>query len=239
MNPTFSLPVIYEDDNYIAINKPANLLVHRSPISRDKISVMQILKEELGYERLHPIHRLDRATSGVLLIAKNNEFASFASKCFLNHEVEKTYFAVIRGWPQEDISIIDSPLKNDKGILQDSETHFKIIHKVELPIQISKYPTSRYSLIRCQPTTGRRHQIRRHAKRLSGHIIGDTTHGKTIHNKYFRNELNNQDMLLYAAQLKIKLYPDKEVLLKVDIPDHFKHICREFSWSDELIIENY
>ena len=97
MSDISPLPIIFEDKNYLVINKPADLLVHRSKTSRDKISLVQILKEQLGIDYIHPVHRLDRATSGVILMSKNTETTQFATEQFMSKQTIKTYFTIIRG----------------------------------------------------------------------------------------------------------------------------------------------
>lgn len=239
MSDISPLPIIFEDENYLVINKPADLLVHRSKISRDKISLVQILKEQLGIDYIHPVHRLDRATSGVLLMSKNTETTQFATEQFMSKQTVKTYFTIIRGWPKEDEGIIDKALKNEKGVIQEAQTEYKLVHKVELPVQINKFPTSRYSLIRCRPITGRQHQIRRHVKHLTGPVIGDTKFGKKDHNDYFKNVHNCPQLLLFSAQLELNLYPDKPISLKADLPVYFEHLCEQFTWSKDVILANY
>ncbi|MCM8530864.1 MAG: pseudouridine synthase [Lentisphaeraceae bacterium] len=233
------LPVLFEDENYLVIDKPPELLVHRSSISRDKISVVQILKEQLDVDYIHPIHRIDRATSGVLFLSKNTEATKSATELFMNHKIQKTYFAILRGWPAEESGTIDKALKNDKGVVQEAISHYKLIHQVELPVQINKFPTTRYSLVRFQPKTGRQHQIRRHAKHLTGPIIGDTKFGKKDHNTYFSENLNSKNLLLFAAQLKLELYPEQEVTFKAPLAASFVNICEKFSWDMDEILKNY
>lgn len=233
------LPIVFEDDNYMVINKPPQLLVHRSKISKDKISVVQILKEQHGLEYIHPVHRIDRATSGVLLMSKNKNATVYATEQFMSKLTEKTYFTIIRGWPQEDSGIVDKSLKNAKGVTQEARTEYKVIYKTELPVQISKFPTSRYSLLRCRPVTGRQHQIRRHVRHLTGPIIGDTKFGKKEHNEHFKNELNCHNLLLYSAQLTINLYEEQSFTFKVDIPADLQQLCEQFAWSKEAILNNY
>ena len=239
MSEKSPIPIIFEDENYLVINKPADLLVHRSPISRDKVSVIQILKEQLNVDYIHPVHRLDRATSGVLLMSKNTETTQFATEQFMSKQTIKTYFTIIRGWPKEQEGIVRKALKNHKGVVQEAETEYKLIHRVELPVQISKFSTARYSLVRCRPVTGRQHQIRRHVKHLTGPVIGDTKFGKKEHNDYFKNVHDCPQLLLFSAQLKLNIYSGKQVVLKANLPSYFEHLCDEFSWSKDMIIANY
>ena len=233
------IPIVFEDDNYMIINKPPELLVHRSQISRDKISLVQILKEEHGLDYIHPVHRIDRATSGVLLMSKNKDATVHATDQFMSKQTQKTYFTIIRGWPQENEGIVDKPLKNDKGVVQEAQTEFKVIHKIELPFHVSKFPTSRYSLLRCRPITGRQHQIRRHVKHLTGPIIGDTKFGKKEHNEFFKSKYNSTNLLLFSAQLKLNLYDSQAFTFKIDLPTNIKELCEHFEWSQEAILNNY
>jgi tRNA pseudouridine65 synthase len=172
-------------------------------------------------------------------MSKHKEATIHATEQFMSKQTEKTYFTIIRGWPQEESGTLEKPLKNAKGVVQDAVTKFKVIHKVELPVQISKFPTARYSLLKCTPITGRQHQIRRHVRHLTGPIIGDTKFGKKEHNEYFKNELHCSNLLLFSAQLKLSLYSGQENIFKTDLPDSFQHLCNEFNWSKELILTNY
>lgn len=200
--------ILLEDDYFVAINKPCGILVHRTNISEDKIFVLQLLRNQLK-QRVYPIHRLDRGTSGVLIFGKSSAAASYLSKQIRDHKIKKKYLGIIRGYVEAE-GTIDYPLINAKGNnKQEAVTHYSKLAETEIFAPISRYPTSRYSLVEISPVTGRWHQIRRHFSHLRHPIIGDKKHGDIKHNKYFQSELDIPRMLLHASHLSFQ-HPEKE-----------------------------
>ena len=195
------LQILYQDAHYVAIDKPAGLLVHRSPISRDRVFALQTLRDQLG-RRVYPVHRLDRATSGVLLFGLSAEAARSLADQFESHLVDKEYLAVARGW-LDGSGVIDHPLADEEGngVAQFARTRYRRLATVELPVEVDRYPSSRYSLLSVVPETGRRQQIRKHFKHISHHLIGDTTHGNGRHNRFFRNRYGIRRLLLMSRLL--------------------------------------
>lgn len=193
----------------MAIDKPPGLLVHRSDIDRHETRfAVQLLRDQLG-RRVYPAHRLDKGTSGVLLFAFEPAIVKALAGQFESGAVEKTYLAVVRGWPPET-GTIDHPLArkfDDYGrqlpnaAVQPAVTHYRRLATVELPVAVDRYPTSRYALVELKPQTGRQHQLRRHLKHLGHPIIGDATHGKGIHNRYFQQACGCHRLLLACIGL--------------------------------------
>lgn len=200
------LTILYQDEHYVAIDKPAGLLVHRSPISRDRVFALQTLRDQLG-RHVYPVHRLDRATSGALLFGLSAEAARRLTAEFERQAVTKEYLAVARGWVDAH-GLIDHPVADDdgNGIAQPARTRFRCLARVELPFAVDRYPTSRYSLVAVQPETGRRQQIRKHFKHISHHLVGDTTHGNGRHNRFFREQIGIRRLLLMSHRLSF-LHP--------------------------------
>lgn len=227
------LPVLYEDDDFVAVYKPHDLLVHKTELSTDRVTAMHIVRDMVGCY-VDPVHRLDRATTGVLLFSKNKKATKFASDQFMNKEVSKSYLAIIRGWPQEDHGSINTPIKNDRGQELEALTEYKVLAKMDYPHAVGRFKSSWYSLLRTYPHTGRMHQIRRHMKRLCGPVIGDTQHGDGKHNQLFRDKFNSRNLLLFAETLTFKSFQNEKVEIKADLPDSFRNICRVFNWSLEL-----
>ena len=190
--------ILYKDEHLVAIDKPAGYSVHPPEDKTIRISkhsnCMALLRDQLGVY-VYPVHRLDRATSGVLLFALNKEAASKMSGAFTIHEVRKKYLCVIRGWPKENSGIIDKPLNNlDEETLLESRTSYECLKKIELPFSTDpKFETTRYSLVETSPLTGRTHQIRRHFRSLSHPLIGDTRHGSTKHNRLFAEKFETKE----------------------------------------------
>ncbi len=195
------LEILYHDEHYVAIDKPPGLLVHRSPIARDQVFVLQTLRDQLR-RRIYPVHRLDRATSGVLIFGLTAEAAGRLSERFESRQVEKSYLAVARGWTDAE-GLIDHPLTDEagSGVAQPALTRYRRLAAVELPFAVDRYPSTRYSLLHVTPETGRRQQIRKHFKHISHHLIGDTTHGNGRHNRFFRDRFGLHRLLLMSHRL--------------------------------------
>ena len=200
------LSVLYQSDDLVAINKPHGLLVHRSPIASDASEfAVQLLRDQLG-QRVYPVHRLDRKTSGVLLFALSEAINSAMQQQFAKGHINKTYLAIVRGYT-EDRQEIDYPLRrNDRGagvgVLQDAFTVLTTLRRSEIPLPFGKHATSRYSLVELTPTTGRMHQLRKHMAHILHPIIGDRPYGCNKQNKLFTEHFGMNTMLLHAHQIQ-------------------------------------
>ena len=232
------LEILFEDEYYIAINKPNGLLVHRTRLAEEKKEfALQLLSDQTGL-RLHPLHRLDRGTSGVLLFAKTPEAAALLVKAFAERQPDKTYLAIVSGYAPES-GTIDYPIRPDRdnGLkeAQEAITHFERLGTVELPIPVGPYQTSRYSLVKIKPETGRMHQIRRHMGHLRHYIIGDKKHGDWRHNLMFLEQLNSPTLLLHAASLAFDHpFTNQKIEIRATLPDNFRRLCEDLSWSNLL-----
>ena len=235
------LPVLYRDDDIVVIDKPANLLVHRSEIDRHETRfAIQILRDQIG-QRVWPAHRLDRGTSGVLLFGLSPEIASTLGKKFEAGSIEKRYLAIVRGHPPESGSI-DHPLSRQRDAYefqgessseeaQAALTHFRRLATIELPFAVDRYPSSRYALVELEPVTGRRHQIRRHLKHIAHPIIGDTTYGKGRHNRFIAEQYNCQRLLLACTSLGF-IHPtnNQRLQIKTPVSGDFAALLAQFNW---------
>jgi len=204
-----TLQIIYQDPYYIAINKPAALLVHRSPIDRHETRfAVQMLRDQIG-QRVYPVHRLDKPTSGVLLFAFSAEAASKIGILFQQHDVYKSYFAIVRGYSPAQ-AYIDHPVKAAKDAYDEKLrelppngiTQLTQLATAELDIPQSNYSRSRFSLVKLEPKTGCKHQLRYHMKHISHPIIGDPKYGKGNINRSFADKTSCSRLLLSAYQLQ-------------------------------------
>ena len=198
---TTRLEVLYSDDQLAVVNKPAGLMVHDSKLARGETDfAADRLRGQFG-KPIFLVHRLDRATSGCLLLAFDRESASALGKTLMSGHVGKEYLAVCRGWPQESFTI-DHALDGGPGkpAKKPAVTHFTRLAAGELPVPSNGFETSRYALLRCTLDTGRFRQIRRHLKHCFHHMIGDTSHGDGRHNLQFRMRGVHR-MLLHASRL--------------------------------------
>lgn len=216
--PAGMLPVLYHDDALAVVDKPAGLMVHDSALARGETDfAADRLREQFG-KPVFLIHRLDRATSGCLLLAFDRDSASALGKSVMAGEIRKDYLAVCRGWPAETRFIVDHPLDGGPGkpLKKPAQTAFELLASCELEMPSAGFPTSRYALLRASPISGRFRQIRRHLKHLSHHLIGDTSHGDGRHNRQFR-VLGIHRMLLHARRLAFP-HPHTGEILDVQAP---------------------
>ncbi|MCH7403750.1 pseudouridine synthase [Belliella kenyensis] len=226
-----SLEILFEDENYIAINKPAGLLVHKTKIANDPNPkfALQLLRDQIG-QRVYPLHRIDRPTSGILLFGKSAEAAALLQPIFATTQIKKGYLCLVRGIPKDSHFIIDHPLKKEfDGTLQDSVTEFWKLAEAEIPYaSTTRYPTSRYALLKAYPHTGRMHQIRRHLAHARHYIIGDSTHGENKQNRFFRETFDLNNLMLHAAYLSFP-HPisDIEIRISAPIPRHFINVLEQ------------
>jgi 23S rRNA pseudouridine1911/1915/1917 synthase len=177
--PDIDLPVLYEDNDVVVINKPAGILTHTQGAFNPEATVATFLRSkiagEFSGERAGIVHRLDRATSGVMIGAKNLAALSFLQKQFALRKTKKTYIAIVQGHLKEPEAIIDMPIeRNPKAPAtfrvgtngKASTTHYKVIRE-----------TDKYSLVELKPETGRTHQLRVHLAQIGHPIIGDPLYG--------------------------------------------------------------
>lgn len=210
--------VLRQDDWLAVVDKPAGLMAHDSKLARGETDFLaDRLRMQFG-RPIFLVHRLDRATSGCLLLAFDRDTASALGKALMAGEVDKHYLAVCRGWPAEQPFTIDHPLDGGPGKPEKKPalTHFERLRTVELAMPSAGFASSRYALLRACPETGRFRQIRRHLKHASHHLIGDTSHGDGRHNRNFRM-LGIHRMLLHAQRLDFP-HPQTGERLCVEAP---------------------
>ena len=201
------LHILWRDDHLVAVYKPAGWLVHRTGLDAGETRfVMQALRDQIG-QHVFPVHRLDKGTCGVLVMALHPQAARALSLAFEHHAVSKRYLAMVRGWAPAAVEV-DHALRPDDAppdaAVQPAHTRFARVARLDWPESAdARFATSRLSLVLAEPTTGRRHQIRRHLKHLAHPIIGDATHGKGPLNRWWAERLGQQRLWLHAWQLQV------------------------------------
>ena len=239
------LDILYQDAHFVAVNKPAGLLVHRSTIDRHETRfAVQAVRDQVG-RYVFPVHRLDKPTSGVLVFAFTAEAARALAEVFARRAVVKTYLAVVRGYVDAQ-GFIDYPLKErfDKKTeararrdkpAQPAVTAYRRLAQVEVPFAVGRYPTSRYSLAEVRPETGRMHQIRRHMKHIFHPVIGDGKYGEGRHNRFFRTRYGCSRLLLAAAEVSFT-HPYSGAVLTIGAPldDAFTAVIDQLDWRDAV-----
>jgi tRNA pseudouridine65 synthase len=218
------LEILYIDDYLAIVHKPAGWLVHRTPLDKGETRfVLQTLRDQIG-QRVWPVHRLDKGTSGVLVFARNAEVARTLGQAFESGEgLHKTYLAMVRGWPVDE-GLIDHPLRrmpddmrSQREEVQTAQTRFITVRRGELPLAQGDFPSTRFAEVQLQPLTGRRHQLRRHMKHIAHPIIGDATHGKGPLNRAIAEHLGAQRLWLHAMCLEMR-HPVNAAQLVISSP---------------------
>lgn len=213
------LPLLWRDEHLVAVFKPAGWLVHRTGLDAGETRfVLQALRDQLG-RHVYPVHRLDKGTCGVLVMALHPDAARSLAEAFATHVVKKRYLALVRGWAPELVEV-DHPLRPDDAPkdapVQEARTRLRCLARLELPVSSDmRFATTRASLVQAEPATGRRHQIRRHLKHVAHPIIGDATHGKGPLNRWWAQQLGYTRLWLHAWQLQLP-HPASGRLLMLD-----------------------
>lgn len=237
------LPVLFQDRDLVVVSKPAGLLVHRTALDRGETEfAMQLVRDQIGAQ-VFPVHRLDRPTSGALVFALSKDMARLMSGEFTERRVEKTYLAVVRGVLREEFVRVDYPLREELDPLadsmadedkpaQDAVTEVRRLDSVDLPFQVDKFPTSRYSLVRAKPLTGRKHQIRRHLRHLGHPVIGDVNHGVGKHNRFFAEQFGFKRLLLACTAISFRHPLSRETLdIRAPLASDFGEVLTRFGWE--------
>lgn len=225
------LTILDRDARYVAVHKPPRMVVHRNRHARRETAVVQRVRDRLG-ARVYPVHRLDRAVSGVLVLALDSEAATALHDAFESGTVSKSYVALVRGYIEPE-GVIDRPLANDKRRQSPgpAETGYTRLATAELAIPIARYPAARYSLVRLAPRTGRWHQLRRHLAGIDHPVIGDNEHGDREHNRLFRDLVGRRRLCLAATALTFP-HPEtgRRVSVEAAIDAEFAAVLEALGW---------
>jgi tRNA pseudouridine65 synthase len=238
------IEILYQDDAIVAVNKPAGLAVHRSKmVGNAEEFLIDLLRDQLGGS-VHLAHRLDRATSGVLMIARSSEMAAALGEQFMGRSVRKQYLAVVRGWPEPDHGLIDYALPGSKetGPRREASTRFRRLETIEVPIELGRYPQQRYALVQAEPETGRFRQIRKHLAHIHHPVIGDCQHGRGDHNRLYKQYFACHRMLLHAQRLRLSHPVDgRPLIIDAPLDREYTDLLTRFNWSmpvlDDALIE--
>lgn len=228
------LEILYKDKYLVAVHKPSGMFVHPTKLAAWEWSCMMALRNQIGHW-VYPVHRLDRGTSGVLLFALDGKAARAMTGLFENRTVEKKYFAIVRGYAPEN-GLIDYPFfKGKTPFSVEAITKYKCKGRVELPFPVGRYSTARYSLVEAKPVTGRRHQIRRHFAHIFHPVVGDTTHGDGIHNRFFREKFGIKRLLLVATKISFfHPYTGEKIVIQASLSRKVHRLIEQFGWEGTL-----
>lgn len=239
------LEILYQDEWLVAVNKPSGWLVHRSWLDRhETVFVMQTVRDQIG-QHVFTAHRLDKPTSGVLMMGLSSEVGRLLSLQFEQHQMQKTYHAVVRGW-LENSGTLDYPLVEELDKIADRHTteartaqpavtDYQSLATVEMPVGIGRYPTSRYSLVEMAPKTGRKHQLRRHMSHLRHPIIGDSAHGDLRQNRGAAEHFGANRLMLHASSLALT-HPvtGEPLLIRAGLDGVWQNLMNQFGWQDRI-----
>jgi len=223
----------YQDDHILVAWKPAGLLVHPSQLAPDSITLMSLLRDQLG-EYVFPVHRLDRQTSGFVLFGRSAQAASELNQQFREHLIDKGYLALVRGHLKEKIYHVDYPVRAKRETqIHSAKSSFYELARCSKSWAIGRYAEARYTLVLAVPETGRRHQLRKHLVHLRHPIIGDRVYGDRHHNAFFRKETPWKRMMLSAVYLRFDS-PDREqaVVLLHNRDDDFSNMLQSLFECD-------
>jgi tRNA pseudouridine65 synthase len=185
-----AIELLFVDAHVVVANKPSGLLVHRGWDKDDDVAMFRV-RDAIG-QHVHPLHRLDRGTSGALVFARTPEAAAALSKAFEGGGVEKRYFALVRGTPP-DAGLIDYPIpRREGGPRVPATTRF---------VRIARSPVDRCSLVLAAPETGRLHQVRRHLRHIDHPLVGDVAHGSGAINRHYRAKYDLHRLALHAHRV--------------------------------------
>lgn len=212
MIPDIDLPVIYEDDDVLVINKPAGVISHSRGRYWDEPSVASFMRQRAGLpgERSGIVHRLDRPTSGIMICAKNQQAMSFLQKQFADRTVKKTYVAIVKGHLNPKQAIIDMPIERNPKVPASfrvgsngkaAQTKYNVIASKGL-----------YDQVELEPATGRTHQLRVHLAHQGHPIVGDTLYGGQPAERLY----------LHAIRLEIILPGGYKQLFTAELPNEFE-----------------
>ncbi len=213
--------VIYKDRNIIVLNKPSGLAVQGGTNTTKHIDgLLEALKFE-NNEKPKLVHRIDKDTSGILLLARNRKYADILTKAFREHTLQKTYLALVRGCPDKFEGTINLALEKIGERMQVSKEGQKAVTEYRVIDNAAK----KYALVEAMPLTGRTHQIRAHLEAMGTPILGDS--------KYFgRERLRLKEvadkLYLHAYKIDLSVIYGKKMIIKADLPKHFAEACKFF-----------
>lgn len=225
--------VLYKDKDIIVLNKPSGLAVQGGTKTTHHIDgLLDALRFDYE-EKPHLVHRLDKETSGILVVARTAQSAAYFSKLFKTKDIHKTYWALVAGVPKPMEGKIEAPLVQKKiGLKTDVRTTDENGQEAVSLYAVQDHLADKVSWLQMSPLTGRTHQLRIHAAEvLKTPILGDARYGR-------KNDLTNDlpdKMFLHARAISIPLANKKELVVEAPLPEYFQEAFRQFGFSEKNV----
>lgn len=220
-----TLPVVYEDDHVVVINKPAGVLTHAKGALLEEYSVAEFMREHMSEadstNRPGIVHRLDRGTSGVIICAKDNETKRLLQKQFQDRKAHKTYLAIVKGEPKLPEARIDLPIERNPK----APSSFRVGAKGKPALTTYRVLASnkKYSVVELRPETGRTHQLRVHLSYIGSPIVGDSVYGGG------KSPIDR--LCLHAWSLEVTIPPSSRQTFTAAPPDDFIDFARQIGYA--------
>ncbi len=204
------IELIFVDEHVIVANKPSGILVHRGWDNDHDVAMFRV-RDAVG-AHVHPIHRLDRGTSGALVFARTHGAASIMSIALAEGRFDKRYLALVRGMAPEEDGVVDHPIPgSEDGPRVPARTRYRLVQRSTV---------DRCSLVEAVPETGRLHQIRRHLRHLGHPLVGDVNYGSGVINRHYRATYDLHRLALHAHRISFD-HPvsGQRVVVDATMPD--------------------
>lgn len=216
------VPILFQHEDFIIVNKPAGVLVHSHPRFPKEIPVLQRIRNQMG-KQVWLAHRLDRQTSGCLLIALRKESIFYLAEAL--RQGQKTYWAGVRGYfPCWDQITVDSPIKSERGS-QSAQSIVRCLGRSTEP---------RCSLLEVNPLTGRNRQVRRHVRDLDHPILHDGDHGDSRVNRHWRENHGLKRLALHAGIIHVQIQ-NRIITVHCPLPEDLQSVFTQLPWWQEAI----
>jgi len=224
---TAPITILYADDDIVVIDKPPAMLTHANSFDRHSPTVVMVLGSRLG-ARVHNVHRLDRMTTGAMVLARHSTAAGELSRQFREREVDKRYLALVRGH-LDDAGTVELPIAGrSAGDAQQAITDYRTLDRGRVSEPIGRYGEAWFSLVELSLHTGRSHQARRHLHRINHPVIGDNKHGDREYNRWAWKRLGERYLFLRAVALRFAHPSSAEpVEIRMELTDPWDRLLGE------------
>lgn len=229
MNHEFEIPVLYQDEHIIAVEKPVGLPVHKNDFMPHDAPYLTKLLGDITEKWIYNVHRLDSKTSGVIVLTFSTEMAHELTLQFERKEVMKKYMAIVQGNPGEGTFSDKVLVKKKAKFKKTAVTHFKTVKTVSTGMEHKDSDDVVLSLVEIQPETGRWHQLRQHFAKNRFDILGDTHHGDFKLNKIISEKTGIKRLFLHATELEFTHPATRDSLkLTSSLPSDFEAVLKAF-----------